>query len=136
MKAWTNLLYYLERIGFIFYLYYFLGYRFWIWFCYLLLLIDVEEQLDELQDELFFWLLEVLEEELEHEEIEVQDVDEQLELSEKEEEHETEVLDEWLELEELKPEDDVLMDIEEKEDLEDELLQDKLEVQDEDDEQE
>lgn len=60
----------------------------------LLLLIDVEEQLDELQDELFFWLLEVLEEELEHEEIEVQDVDEQLELSEKEEEHETEVLDE------------------------------------------
>jgi len=30
----------------------------------------------------------------------------------------------------------VLMDIEEKEDLEDELLQDKLEVQDEDDEQE
>lgn len=30
----------------------------------------------------------------------------------------------------------MLMDIEEKEDLEDELLQDKLEVQDEDDEQE
>ena len=32
----------------------------------LLLLIDVEEQFDELQDELFIWLLEVLEEELEH----------------------------------------------------------------------
>ena len=53
----------------------------------LLLLIDVEEQLDELQDELFIWLLEVLEEELEHEEIEVQDVDKLLELSQNEEEH-------------------------------------------------
>ena len=60
----------------------------------LLLLIDVEEQLDELQDELFIWLLEVLEEELEHEEIEVQDVDKLLELSENEEEHEMDVLDE------------------------------------------
>ena len=77
----------------------------------LLLLIDVEEQLDELQDELFIWLLEVLEEELEHEEIEVQDVDKLLELSENEEEHEMDVLDERLELEELKPEDDVLLDI-------------------------
>ena len=48
----------------------------------LLLLKDVEEQLDELQDELFIWLLEVLEEELEHEEIEVQDVDKLLKLSE------------------------------------------------------
>ena len=60
----------------------------------LLLLIDVEEQLDELQDELFIWLLGVLEEELEHEEIEVQDVDKLLELSENEEEHEMDVLDE------------------------------------------
>ena len=77
----------------------------------LLLLIDVEEQLDELQDELFIWLLGVLEEELEHEEIEVQDVDKLLELSENEEEHEMDVLDERLELEELKPEDDVLLDI-------------------------
>ena len=77
----------------------------------LLLLIDVEEQLDELQDELFIWPLEVLEEELEHEEIEVQDVDKLLELSENEEEHEMDVLDERLELEELKPEDDVLLDI-------------------------
>ena len=77
----------------------------------LLLLIDVEEQFDELQDELFIWLLEVLEEELEHEEIEVQDVDKLLELSENEEEHEMDVLDERLELEELKPEDDALLDI-------------------------
>ena len=77
----------------------------------LLLLKDVEEQLDELQDELFIWLLEVLEEELEHEEIEVQDVDKLLELSENEEEHEMDVLGERLELEELKPEDDALLDI-------------------------
>ena len=66
----------------------------------------------------------------------MQDVDKLLELSENEEEHEMDVLDERLELEEVKPEDDVLLDIEEKEDLEDEQLQEKLEVQDEDDEQE